>query len=158
MLASRPHPIFNSSNSIGKRKRGDAEDEAMDWESTGQAREHTGAGSLEHLAALRTQLNARTQKRTRNREDEAVIQARTIAELFSAVKKPGIAPRKSVNVDPIISCDDCEKTLEEWELFEDGEGKCVKCEKRVCRAGGCSIECTGRSGGQGRVCLDCAMH
>lgn len=64
------HSIFTntSTHQVGKRKRPDCdEDIAM---SDAPPVEPT----IEHLQTLRTALNCRTQKRTRNREDESKIQ------------------------------------------------------------------------------------
>lgn len=80
--------------------------------------------------------------------------AKTIASMFNAARQKGVAP-KVVMEKEVVGCEHCERVLEEWELFEEGEGRCAGCGMRVCREGGCSIEYTGR---EGRVCLDCAQR
>lgn len=58
----------------------------------------------------------------------------------------------------IPTCEDCERPLQERELYLSGEGRCINCKRRVCFDGGCSVTVNDGWGGEGRVCLGCALR
>lgn len=65
-----------------------------------------------------------------------------------------LAPAFSPSI-PI--CDDCDRPLQEGELYLSGEGQCIDCHRTVCSEG-CSVAVNDGVGGEGRVCLECALR
>ncbi|KAF8468953.1 hypothetical protein BDZ91DRAFT_721463 [Kalaharituber pfeilii] len=59
---------------------------------------------------------------------------------------------------PAPLCEDCEMPLQERELYLSGGGQCINCRRIVCSEGGCSVAVNDGWGGEGRVCLECALR
>ena len=60
-------------------------------------------------------------------------------------------------ITPIPICEDCDRPLQERELHLSGSGQCINCRRAVCSEG-CSVAVNDGWGGEGRVCLECALR
>lgn len=73
-----------------------------------------------------------------------------------AAKQINTLPTQSITSIPI--CEDCDKPLQERELYLSGGGQCINCRRIVCSEGACSVAVNDGWGGEGRVCLECALR
>ncbi|KAF8432087.1 hypothetical protein BGX38DRAFT_1227113, partial [Terfezia claveryi] len=84
------------------------------------------------------------------------------APFFTSSKphpKPSNKPENLPNpeLSPSITiCEDCDRPLQEREMYLSGEGQCINCRRTVCSEG-CSVAVNDGLGGEGRVCLECAL-
>ena len=71
--------------------------------------------------------------------------------------KQGVAPPPQPLAPLAPICEDCDRPLQEEEIFPPEEAQCINCHRTVCSEGGCSITVGDGRGGEGRVCLGCAL-
>ena len=90
--------------------------------------------------------------------------SKVFASFFTSSKPHPPAGKQEIAISTPSSnpqvpiCEDCDRPLQERELYLSGEGQCLNCKRVVCSEGGCSVAVNDGWGGEGRVCLECALR